>query len=265
MSAARAHHPARPVVAGLAVLVLLAGCGHGAKVPAAAGTTSDGSTSTTVVPQPAVFPLTGLSVGTGTAAAARPALSIKVENTPSARPQAGLNAADVVTEELVEGGITRFFATFQSHNSPLVGPVRSARPVDAALLRQLGGGLFGYAGAAQGEIAPVKAYSNAVPLSPEQAPGAYSRSASRAAPTTCTRRPAGSTRPPTGSVPTADHPPPCSPSRSGRRPVPTRFGPWPCRSRRSAITWRAGAGTRRRASGTGTRAEGEPRWPVGPA
>jgi len=182
MSAARAHHPARPVVAGLAVLVLLAGCGHGAKVPAAAGTTSDGSTSTTVVPQPAVFPLTGLSVGTGTAAAARPALSIKVENTPSARPQAGLNAADVVTEELVEGGITRFFATFQSHNSPLVGPVRSARPVDAALLRQLGGGLFGYAGAAQAEIAPVKAYSNAVPLSPEQAPGAYSRSASRPAP-----------------------------------------------------------------------------------
>jgi hypothetical protein len=64
----------------------------------------------------------------------------------------------------------------------LVGPVRSARPVDAALLRQLGGGLFGYAGAAEGEIAPVKAYSDAVLLSPDQAPGAYRRSASRPAP-----------------------------------------------------------------------------------
>jgi hypothetical protein len=60
-----------------------------------------------------------------------------------------------VVEQLVEGGMTRFFAIFQSHDSPLVGPVRSARPVDAALLRQLGGGLFGYTGAAAGEIAPV--------------------------------------------------------------------------------------------------------------
>jgi hypothetical protein len=183
MPAAPPHRRARSLVAGLAALTLLAGCGHKAKAPAALGTTSSAPTSTTVAPpRPAVFPLTGLPVGGATAAAARPALSIKVENTPPARPQAGLNAADVVTEELVEGGITRFFVTFQSHDAALVGPVRSARPVDAALLRQLGGGLFGYAGAAQGEIAPVKAYSNAVLLSPDQAPGAYSRSASRPAP-----------------------------------------------------------------------------------
>jgi hypothetical protein len=45
-----------------------------------------------------VFPLTGLPVGSATAAASRPALSIKVENTPPARPQAGLDAADVVAE-----------------------------------------------------------------------------------------------------------------------------------------------------------------------
>jgi hypothetical protein len=184
MPAAPTHHPARPVVAGLAALALLAGCSHGAKVPAAPRPTPGGSTSTTITPapRPALFPLTGQPVGSATAAAARPALSIKVENTPPARPQAGLDQADVVTEELVEGGITRFLVTFQSHDSPLVGPVRSARPVDAALLRQLGGGLFGYAGAARGEIAPVKAYSNAVLLSPDQASGAYSRSASRPAP-----------------------------------------------------------------------------------
>ena len=166
----------------LAAIALLAGCGHGAKPPAAASLSSTGVTTTTTAPPPAaVFPLTGLRVGDA-AATARPALSIKVENTPPARPQAGLNGADVVTEELVEGGITRFFVTFQSHGSPMVGPVRSARPVDAALLRQLGGGLFGYAGAAAGEIAPVKADSTAVLLSPDQAPDTYWRVASRPAP-----------------------------------------------------------------------------------
>lgn len=183
MPTASARRSAWPVAAGLAALALLAGCSHGGKATTTAGTTTTGSTSTTAPPaRPAVFPLIGLPVGSATAAASRPALSIKVENTPPARPQAGLDAADVVTEELVEGGITRFFVTFQSHDSPLVGPVRSARPVDAALLRQLGGGLFGYAGAAQGEIAPVKASSNAVLLSSDQAPDAYSRSASRPAP-----------------------------------------------------------------------------------
>jgi Protein of unknown function (DUF3048) N-terminal domain/Protein of unknown function (DUF3048) C-terminal domain len=185
MAAAPVHRPARPVATGLVALALLAGCSHGAKAPAAPGTTPGRqSTSPAATPPPrsAVFLLTGLPVGSATMAAARPALSIKVENTPPARPQAGLDAADIVTEELVEGGITRFFVTFQSHDSSLVGPVRSARPVDAALLRQLGGGLFGYAGAAQGEIAPVKAYSNAVLLSPDEAPGAYWRSASRPAP-----------------------------------------------------------------------------------
>lgn len=184
MAATRAHRPARPVAAGVVALALLAGCGHASKAPVttAPPPATPSSATASQAPQPAAFPLTGLPVGSAVAPASRPALSIKVENTPPARPQAGLGAADVVTEELVEGGITRFFVTFQSHDSPMIGPVRSARPVDAALLRQLGGGLFGYAGAAEGEIAPVKAYSNATLLSPDEAPGAYWRSASRSAP-----------------------------------------------------------------------------------
>jgi DUF3048 family protein len=166
--------------AALAALALLAGCSHDANPSAAASPSSTGATITAGSP-PAVFPLTGLPAGDA-AVAARPALSIKVENTPPARPQAGLDAADVVTEELVEGGITRFFVTFQSHGSPMVGPVRSARTVDAALLRQLGGGLFAYSGAAAGEIAPVKADSTAALRSPDQAPDAYWRVTSRPAP-----------------------------------------------------------------------------------
>jgi hypothetical protein len=86
----------------VAALVLLTGCGHGAKVLATAGPTTTVAPSTTTRPRPATFPLTGLPAASP-AAASRAALSIKVENTPSARPQAGLDAADLVTEELVEG------------------------------------------------------------------------------------------------------------------------------------------------------------------
>lgn len=64
-----------------------------------------------------------------------PLVAVKIENTPEARPQAGLDAADLVFELITEGGITRFLAIFQSHVPQLVGPIRSARPEDAALLR----------------------------------------------------------------------------------------------------------------------------------
>jgi len=181
MTSVSARRGASRLGAGLAALVLLAGCGHGAKAPAAAGPTTTVAPSTTATLPPPTFPLTGLPAG-NSAAASRAAVSIKVENTPPARPQAGLDAADLVTEELVEGGITRFLATFQSRDAAAVGPVRSARTVDAALLRQLGGGLFGYSGAAAGEIAPVKAESTTVLLGSEQAPDAYHRVAGRPAP-----------------------------------------------------------------------------------
>jgi hypothetical protein len=116
------------------------------------------------------------------ARASYPALSIKVDNAAPARPQTGLNAADIVTEELVEGGLTRFFATYQSQDSAVVGPVRSARPVDADLLRELGAGLFAYSGAAAGEIAPVRAHSGAVLLSDEHGDPGFHRDWSRPAP-----------------------------------------------------------------------------------
>ena len=57
----------------------------------------------------------------------RPAVAVKVENDPAARPQSGLEEADVVYEEIVEGGITRFMAIFHCGDAKRVGPVRSAR------------------------------------------------------------------------------------------------------------------------------------------
>ena len=65
---------------------------------------------------------------------ARPAVAVKVENTPAAYPLSGLENAEVVYEELVEGGLTRFLAIFHCSDSKKVGPIRSARAVDPAII-----------------------------------------------------------------------------------------------------------------------------------
>lgn len=82
--------------------------------------------------EPAVCPLTGEAIPKGIKGS-RPAVAIKIENSPAARPQSGLEKADLVYEELVEGGITRFMAIFHCGESSKVGPVRSARFDDPKL------------------------------------------------------------------------------------------------------------------------------------
>lgn len=72
------------------------------------------------------FPLTGLD-STGGAPTNRP-VAVMVENSSAARPQSGLDQADIVYEVLAEGNITRFVAVFQSRSPAVVGPVRSIRP-----------------------------------------------------------------------------------------------------------------------------------------
>ena len=99
---------------------------------------------TTKTPGPPIAPLTGLPDPSGQSLT-RPALSIKIENTPEARPQTGLDAADVVYEEITEAGITRFVAVFNSTIPPMAGPVRSGRIMDPDLLAPLGG-IFAYSG-----------------------------------------------------------------------------------------------------------------------
>ncbi len=59
-----------------------------------------------------------------------------MENTPDAYPLAGLQNADIIYEELVEGGITRFIAVYQCKDATKVGPVRSARTTDPKVLVQ---------------------------------------------------------------------------------------------------------------------------------
>ncbi|HEY7874454.1 MAG TPA: DUF3048 domain-containing protein [Actinomycetota bacterium] len=64
----------------------------------------------------------------------RPAVAVKVENHSAAYPLSGLDKAEVVYEELVEGGITRFMAIYHCTDTKKAGPVRSARIVDPAIM-----------------------------------------------------------------------------------------------------------------------------------
>jgi hypothetical protein len=90
------------------------------------------------------WPLTGLPVEV---LPQRPALLVKVSNSPEARPQTGLAEADVVFEELTEGGTTRFIAVLHSQLPEVIGPVRSARPVDAQMMSGFSHPGFAYSGA----------------------------------------------------------------------------------------------------------------------
>ena len=75
-----------------------------------------------------------------------PQLALKIDNAPSAVPQQGIQEADIVFEELVEGGLTRFLAIFHSQVPEFVGPIRSGRSSDIPLLMPFDGALFGWSG-----------------------------------------------------------------------------------------------------------------------
>jgi hypothetical protein len=139
----------------LACLALVAsGCGllsnhHGSS----AASTKQGSSSSGAnvkgysgsQPTGPPCPLTGLPAPGGVVPQ-RPAMAIKIGNNPAAWPQSGLNEADVVFEEPIEGAITRLLAIFQCHGASKVGPVRSTRWVDTRILPQFGHPGFAFAG-----------------------------------------------------------------------------------------------------------------------
>lgn len=82
---------------------------------------------------PATCPLTGIEPKNDKVLD-RPAVALKIENNSAAYPLSGLDKADVVYEEVVEGGLTRFMAIFHCSDSDQAGPVRSARIVDPAIM-----------------------------------------------------------------------------------------------------------------------------------
>ncbi len=137
-------------IAGAAALVVLGGVGialavtsGGTKAKVAAPTTTVAPT-TTKAPAPAC-PLNGGPSPSGSVPQ-RPALAVKVDNYPDARPQSGLDEADIIFEEPVEGGITRYVAVFQCRDAAQVGPIRSTRYPDSGILEQLSKPIFIHVG-----------------------------------------------------------------------------------------------------------------------
>jgi hypothetical protein len=146
------------VAIGLAGLILSACSSSPHKAAAPKPKPKPTTTTTTAAPAPPC-PLTGLPAPMGSVPQ-RPAMAVKIDNYPAGRPQSGLDQADIVFEEPVEGGITRFAAVFQCQNAALIGPSRSARNIDIGILGQLGNPLLAHVGG----INPVIANINASPI-----------------------------------------------------------------------------------------------------
>jgi hypothetical protein len=106
---------------------------------------------------------------TGLAGENKQILVVKIDDTNAAHPQIGVESADVVYVEQVEGGLTRLAAIYTSKLPPLIGPIRSARISDIELLAQFGRVGFAYSGS-QGKMRPVIAAANLENLSAERNP-----------------------------------------------------------------------------------------------
>ena len=157
---------------GLAVALVLSACG---------GVDSEPAATESVAPTPKappIWPLTGLPGPDD--AETQPIVVVKIENDPSVRPQTGLDRADLIFEELVEGGMTRFAVTFQSDLPDEVGPVRSVRHVDVAIAEPMADA-FVFSGGARRTMKFVKRkIPTTISVVNEGAPGMYRKSGLRA-------------------------------------------------------------------------------------
>lgn len=118
-----------------------------------------------------------------------PILAVKVDDTSQAHPQIGLQSADVIYVEQVEGGLTRLAAIYSQNLPDLIGPVRSARISDIEILAQYGRVGFAFSGA-QSKFYPKINSANLVNLSADRnSAKIYFRDSTRFAPTNLILRP----------------------------------------------------------------------------
>lgn len=131
------------VAASAALAFTLGACSAG---PASNPLTTDATPSESPTPVYVTAPLTGLQYLEGSNPFLNgPVVMGKIDNSAGARPQAGLNQADVVFDEMVEGGMTRFLAVWHSQLPADAGPIRSVRPMDPDIATQFGG-IIAYSG-----------------------------------------------------------------------------------------------------------------------
>ena len=132
-----------------------------------------------------------------------PVLAVKIDNTSSARPRVGLDSADIVYVEPVEAGLTRLMAIYASAKPAEVGPIRSARESDVAVLANYGRVAFAYSGASTITAATL-AGGRQVNVSMDSGGGGFRRDSSRKAPYNVIGGPAALLSRAGGSAPAAD-------------------------------------------------------------
>ena len=153
---------------GLALALVLSACGGNDSETTAIG--PDGL-ATEITP---FWSLTGLPGPED--AQIQPIVVVKIENDPIVRPQTGLDRADLIFEELVEGGMTRFAVVYQSDLPDEVGPVRSVRHVDVAIAEPIADA-FVFSGGAKRTMKFVKRkIPTTISVVNEGAPGMYRKS-----------------------------------------------------------------------------------------
>ena len=161
------------VAAALSASLLLAGCGGSDDEP-----TGDEPTGDSQAQEEATWPLTGLPAGDEDVELERPVLVAKIDNSSSSAPQVGLGDADMVVEELVEGGSTRLAVFYYSQLPKDVGPVRSMRASDIGIVSPVDAVMVA-SGAAGETLARLK--KEGVEYHQEGGPG-YHRETGRQAP-----------------------------------------------------------------------------------
>jgi hypothetical protein len=179
---ARRPRPRRLLLTAAAVTCALglAACGGASKkvaLPKPTPSASPTTASPTPSPTPGtISPLTGLPGAPGL-----PVIGVKVDNVVGAFPQSGVDSADMVFVEQVEGGLTRLLAIFSSKIPQYVGPVRSARTDNIELLHMFGTPALAFSGANAYVLSAVRS-SNLKKASQDDVPSAYHRISDHAAP-----------------------------------------------------------------------------------
>lgn len=168
------------MIAGVAAVALIGG---GALVYTGnAGPVNTLAEKVGLNPEPAPCPLTGVAPAGGKPVPTHPVLAVKVENTPDAYPLTGLDTADIVYEEVVEGGITRFISVYHCQGATSVGPVRSVRTTDPKILLQYGAHpLLAFSGGAP-KVVNIVRQAGVIELTEDDPASAFTREDARVIP-----------------------------------------------------------------------------------
>lgn len=151
----RTRHALAASTAAIALLASACSGGGGSPDPTPTPTPASTTPTTSTPPPPPKpapkNPFTGIGP-----VPHRPTIAVKIDDTAPGRPQVGIDKADIVYIEAVEGGLTRLAAVFGTYKPTKVGYVRSTRPSDPDLLLQFGKITEAYSGGAHDSLPRVR-------------------------------------------------------------------------------------------------------------